>query len=800
MPLIRPELRLKAIQLNQRFQYTVSQILDLQPVRGMLTFGFAVLLAAVFYLLYSTSQKLSAIQEKSDAAMNAREGLIQANSLWSDLTSLQNSNVALVLNLQNPITRQTTLDKRSQIEQKFTMNEDLVITHLTRLSLLQAGWVETILPGLRGAILDDFSRQAEIRKLLWTLPDQTFVLQARPGSQEPDSTLPPLAQPMGKYRELSHLVLESEKFASRALRFQQQLRTEWNSQIRTYNEEIKELSKRVNIQIGIAVMLLIVLLPIMIVIFLNDLNRKRVAQQRLEKEKDLAQELAEVKQRFLANMSHEIRNPLHAIIGFAEQLAQTELARNQRHLLVPLRRSARYLLALINDVLDYSKIDTDNLRLEKSGFSLPLIFEEVESTFHSQAQSKGIELLSHLAESVPAVVLGDSLRLRQMLLNLVGNAIKFTETGNVKFSVKADKITSFRADVIFTVEDTGIGIPETLQQEIFSEWTQADNRTTRRYGGTGLGLAITRRLAELHGGTISLTSREGVGTTIVLRIPYELGTEKDLEEQSIDTGNRISWKGKRVLVADDEPFNRMLMETLLHRMEIETVLAENGKQALELLRTESLHLGLVDLQMPEMDGFMVARLAREANIPTPLIAVTATATKKETDLAREMGMKDILLKPFEEKDLARVLARTFTDQPTILPEGNMKPAPASEAAALPDDTGYHLDHLRKLTGNQPRAMKALLEAFLRSADAQLLALDQALKQHHLADAAAAAHRLAPACRHLGLEKLTLALKDIELNGAELDASGRWESTLFEVIDLLKKSARQVRQDLASLVV
>ena len=785
---------------------SVEKLIDLRPVRGILIGGFFLLLMGVGFQIIRSVIQMQNVKANIKAAADAREGMVITGELFKEFINMENKLMAFSLEIRDPASVAHLRKYRETIEGVYNINKGLINLNLTKLSLIKGENVDEILVPFASAVRQEVDRIGQIRTALWDLEAAerkrkgAAAIQTEAGQQVSAPAPASISEEEKRiFKTIKILREESNTFTLEIASIYLKMRTTWDSQIQAGNDENQQLAVSITIQMALVGALFLMIFLAMLVVIFHDINRSKVLQERLQEEKDSAQSLAEIKQRFLANMSHEIRNPLHAIIGFAEQLSYTELARNQRHLLTPLRRSAKYLLALINDVLDFSKLDSNNLRLDKAGFSLLDVFDEVDSTYHTQAEKKEIGFEARFGETVPAVVIGDSLRLRQMLLNLVGNALKFTETGKVTFSVDLAHKTGTKVFIAFTIADTGIGIPEAQQEEIFSEWTQADTKTTRRYGGTGLGLAITRKLAELHDGQIDINSKEGDGTTVILTIPYELGTVDDLEQ---NTGNeeaiRASWKGKSVLIADDEPFNRVLMTAMLDRMQIESDSVENGLLAWEKLQSKTYDLVLLDLQMPVMDGFEVARRVRK-NLGTSLtlIAVTATATRKEADLARDAGMNDILLKPFEERDLIRMLTKTFLEPAITATPAVPSPEPITEEAVKSMDE-YQLAHLKKLVGNNPRALKTLLSVFLSSANANVLGLELALEQEDIVSAAGFAHKLAPACRHLGLQALTQELKEIELQGEKLLQSGTWTEAMKEVITRLKQTVLLVNDDVETL--
>ncbi len=644
-----------------------TRIRELRPVRGIMIIAFLIIIFVVGNQGCQAVRNVNALSDSNKILVQSREAVVLTGDIMTNLLMLQGRLQVYTLDLRNRAYRDSVFEtaRGPDGETSSTIFETLIDQKIVNLNLLDIGWKKDHLPEFAQNVRLYMSR---IDTIGIKLTSANLLLNQLSNSGEDtilsEKSRTNIEQKVARIiSQVTTLNLNCNKTLAEINSAYLILKLDWETEIKNGSEINESLANQTLTQAALVSLLLVMLFLMLLVVIINDLNRNREMQARLENEKDSAQTLAEVKQRFLANMSHEIRNPLHAIIGFAQQLAQTELARNQRHLLKPLQRSARYLLALINDVLDFSKIDSNNLQLEETGFSLADVFEEVDSTFRSAAQKKEIDFETSIDKDIPPVVIGDSLRLKQMLLNLVGNALKFTEKGTVGFVIRSRQIATSKVSVEFEISDTGIGIPADIQQQIFSEWSQADTKTTRRYGGTGLGLAITTKLTELYQGKLELESREGEGTTFRLIIPFKLGTEQDLEITHIQEGTEeTSWKGKRVLVADDEPFNRVLMEILLQKMEIDPDMVENGAEALGKLQQNEYDLVLLDLQMPEMDGFEVARKTREEiSKDLPLIAVTATATKKEADLATQAGMNEILLKPFEEKDLKRVLAKYFPE-------------------------------------------------------------------------------------------------------------------------------------------
>jgi len=383
-----------------------------------------------------------------------------------------------------------------------------------------------------------------------------------------------------------------------------------------------------------------------------------------------AQKLAQAKSEFLAKMSHEIRTPLNGVIAAADLLALTSMNDDQRDLLNTITLSAKTLLQIINDILDFSKIEAGRMVLEKVPFTPASLVEEVVSIMAPAAHSKGLVLRSEVSQSLPYSVAGDSLRLRQILLNFVGNAIKFTSRGEVVVRVMClSKSQGTSAWLRFEVQDTGVGIPPEKQAGIFDAFTQADSSITRQYGGTGLGLAICKRLVELMGGKIGVFSQPNLGSCFWFEVPLpivqESATERVDAQQDNSSRSAYELKGVRVLLVEDNPVNQKVAIRMLQKLGCAVDVAENGQQALERLACASYDVVLMDMQMPVMDGLTATRLLRQREQQTGnhqiVIALTANAMQSDREVCFEAGMDDYLSKPLTLDALQATLRRWVAD-------------------------------------------------------------------------------------------------------------------------------------------
>jgi len=378
-----------------------------------------------------------------------------------------------------------------------------------------------------------------------------------------------------------------------------------------------------------------------------------------------AQAASESKGQFLANMSHEIRTPMNGILGFADILADEELAKQHKEYVTIIRDCGRELLVLINDILDFSKIEANKLATEITKCSLAEMLNSIESFMRPKAVEKALELRVVESPGLPGEISTDPVRLRQCLVNLVGNAIKFTEVGHININASIHEENG-EPHIQFDVEDTGIGIPKDKQGAVFEVFTQADGSHTRKYGGSGLGLAITKRLAEILGGRLTVTSIEGEGSTFSLVLPVGVDASTDgfldrhnlAEELRTDQpeSTQTLFSG-RVLVAEDSLTNRALIELLLKRMGLEVTIAMDGNEAVRMVQNEAFDLILMDMQMPNLNGYEATKTLRRQGIKTPIVALTANVMKGDDEICLAAGCDDYISKPIDRARLIEVIGK-----------------------------------------------------------------------------------------------------------------------------------------------
>lgn len=472
-------------------------------------------------------------------------------------------------------------------------------------------------------------------------------------------------------------------------------------------------------------------------------QRKKDAEELLRAQK--------AKEQFLANISHEIRTPINGISGMAALLNQNPTKEERQTYLNAIKSAADNLKVIINDILDLASIESGKLQFEKIGFNLNDLLHSLIETFGVQASEKGIELSYTLQKEANKVFIGDPVRLNQILINLISNAIKFTHTGYIRASVKVEKIKGKIYRLRFEISDTGIGIPNDKLQTIFESFSQADASVTRKYGGTGLGLTIVKQLVELQDGTIRVKSKENEGSTFSFTIAYQLGKTEFFDETKLyKPKNNTQLKNASVLLVEDNDINRLYASSILKMWGCHFETAENGVVALEKIRNNDFDVVLMDIQMPVMDGFETTKAIRQGDpkkSKVPIIALTANATQKDFENCLTAGMNDCITKPFTQEDLFQVLTKYLGRKLTV------KQQAVAESSKAKDLPVIDLSYLKKVSNNNGQFIQEIVASFLESMPTTVEDINTQLAQKNWEQLSRVVHKIKPTITLMGIHHL-----------------------------------------------
>jgi len=499
-----------------------------------------------------------------------------------------------------------------------------------------------------------------------------------------------------------------------------------------------------------------------LILIFRSVARSNSYQKQLVESKQRAEQLAQVKEEFLSNMSHEIRTPLTAIQGFSEQLAKSQLNKLQREHLDVVRKSSDHLLATVNDILDFSRLGAGKLTFENIPFLEQQVINEIYETLKVVADSKGLKFEMETAETSEEKIIGDPFRMKQLLLNLAGNAIKFTKEGYV--SLKSSRILQPDGSIqlVLSVSDTGIGIAEDKLSLIFDYFSQADTSSTRKYGGSGLGLSICKHLVEMQNGYIEVYSIVDKGSTFTAFIPFKLysGPVADLVVPSAGKNLLI---GKKILLVDDDAFNILLTRIIIENFGMSVEVAMNGSEGFQKAETGGFDIILTDVQMPEINGMeltrMIRRLPDKQKANVPIVAFTANSATQNLEILKESGINEYLFKPFKENEVYDKILDVLSISHEPTPHDTSEnPENQQEPAGL-----YNLSQIRKFAGDNPETLKNIILSFIDQTQENLATLENATLSGDWQTAGELAHKMLTSMGHFGVYDALESLKILDQN-------------------------------------
>ena len=515
-----------------------------------------------------------------------------------------------------------------------------------------------------------------------------------------------------------------------------------------------------------------------------DITDHKKLELELIEAKNNAEASARAKETFLANMSHEIRTPMNAIIGMSNQLAKSNLGDDQQFYLRTIQSASDNLLFIINDILDLSKIEAGKLALEHIGFEPQKIIVDAMQVMMYKAQEKGISFTNSFYDSkLSSVFIGDPYRLNQVLLNLISNAIKFTDKGGVDIICELidDKVASQVVKV--TVTDTGIGMDETFVNQIFDKFSQEYKSGSRKFGGTGLGMSISKDLIELMGGEIIVNSKKGEGTSISITLELAKGDITNLLNKDVIQLTNDFLNGKKIVVADDNDHNRLVASLILQNYGAEIIEASNGEEALSAANSNNPDLILMDIQMPVLNGYEATKILRERGITIPVIAVTANAIRGENEKCIEAGMNDYISKPFKEEDFLNRIAKW------LAPDSNFKTKEIETVAIISESAEplYNLSSLKAISKGNEAFIKKMVNLFCEQTPPLIEEMKSAYFANDLEKMGALAHKIKPTFDNLNIRLLKQDIRAIENAGKEKTAL----PDLKELLDKIDQTVTQV---------
>jgi signal transduction histidine kinase/HPt (histidine-containing phosphotransfer) domain-containing protein len=525
--------------------------------------------------------------------------------------------------------------------------------------------------------------------------------------------------------------------------------------------EADKLAKSTNKLLAFFIIIFLILLISVFYVIQKYVKKSHASQVALVKAKDEALRLTETRERFMANISHEIRTPMHAIAGFAEQLLHQVKDKDTHEHIEIIKKSADHLHGIINDVLDFSKLDSGKFEIEKIAFSPKEIIKEVFQLYQAKAENIPIEYKLNFESNMPDVLIGDPLRLKQIMHNLISNALKFTKNGFVKVLVLSKKINSDYSNLLIRVSDSGIGISEKNKKFIFEEFSQAEASTSRKFGGTGLGLTIVKKLVEIQGGKIEVKSKLKEGTSFFVEIPYYIGNELYSTDKIVKKNIQPDLLSDlHFLIADDDEYNRGLITHIFKKWKMRFTIVDNGKKIIDEIESgKKFDLILLDIQMPEMNGIEVADCIRNSEdnaiSRTTIMALTATTAREELARCYQVGINHIMSKPYSEYSLFSNICEVLKIE---IPEESI----IDHEVVDHEDIPVMFKNLYHIANNDEEFVVEMLHMFIKTSRDGILEVKKGFEDSDWIKVAEYAHKIKSPCKHLDALETANMLKEIEI--------------------------------------
>ena len=523
------------------------------------------------------------------------------------------------------------------------------------------------------------------------------------------------------------------------------------------------------------------------IILIKDITIRRKRENELTKAVKSVEESKVVKDKFLANMSHEMRTPLNGILGMSQLLEGTSLDSEQREFVEELRHSAENLLAIVNDILEFNFLKSTKFKLEKRKFSLRKQLNSLVETIKGRADEKGLKLELAVSEKMPETLVGDSVRLAQILMNVVGNSIKFTNEGSITIFVRTLESENGRVPVEFKVKDTGIGIPESMVSDIFETFNQASKSTSYKYGGTGIGLSIVKQVVGHMDGRINVESEIGKGTTITVILPFgmpESVPEFKSTDQTDSAGEIEQYPGYRVLIADDYPLNRRIVKGMMKKFGVEVDEAEDGTEAIEMSDKHDYSAIFMDVHMPEMGGLEATRKIRErekaSGKHTPIIAVTASVLDRDIEECNNAGMDGFMAKPFTYNEIYQKFKQYVVESSPSSRQNDDSSSEKSEE--------LFLQNLEEMTGGDKGLMVEMINLFLNQTPDLMNQIVDHFEKREYELVKSSSHTLKPTFTYVGMEEATELTKEIEELSAQENVPEEELNALIEKLKIVSEQA------------